>query len=62
MEGEKKTIWYVKADEFNALASIYDVQDEEKMSVWTKVKVLEEVWNETRPARKKPKKPRRGRR
>ena len=62
LDGEKKTIWYMKAGEFSALCDVYDVLGDEKLSIWAKVRVLEEVWNETRPNRPKPKRGRRGRR
>jgi hypothetical protein len=55
LDGDKKTIWYMQASEFAALCQVYDVEGEEKRSVWTKVKTLEEIWNETRPNRPKPK-------
>ena len=55
LEGEKKTIWYMKAIEFSALCDVYDIVEDEKLSIWSKVKLLETVWNETRPSRPKPK-------
>jgi hypothetical protein len=55
IQGEKKTTFYVGASEFNALCEIRDLDPEDKKSFWAKALALEEVWNNTRPANKRPK-------
>ena len=55
IQGEKKTTFYIPAAEFRAICEVRQVDEEETLRHWKKMMVLEEVWNENRPAHKKPK-------
>lgn len=52
-ETEKKVFNFVEIQDFAALCGVMDILPDEQPELWEKVKVLEEVWNDTRPQKKR---------